>query len=182
MFRFFNRRGTVSSSSMSQAAARAAPAYDDDDGGDTALAVADSANAAQRRRVSDRENVLTVGCNISLQGKVRGCAMLYIEGTADVKVKDCGALVVSESGCFNGTAVVGSAEVAGQVNGNLTCTGRLVLRATGRIKGKVRYGALAIETGGDLAGNVAALPATQRDGIGESFFGLERFAKRPSFS
>jgi cytoskeletal protein CcmA (bactofilin family) len=68
------------------------------------------------------------------------------------------------------------------VTGNMTCTGRLVLRATGRIKGKIRYGALEIETGGDLAGNVASLPSKERSGGGQPFFGLERFTRRPSFS
>lgn len=184
MFRFLNRRATVNGSGHvpGPAPAPAPVDYEYDEAAEAETVEAVEAKIQQRRRVTDRENVLTVGRNVSLQGKVQGCAMLYVEGDAEAKVKDCGALVVAESGSFRGSAQVGAAEIAGQVEGNLTCTGRLVLRATGRINGRIRYGALEIETGGDLAGNIAALPAKQRVSLGESFFGLERFAKKPSFS
>jgi len=143
---------------------------------DNSVAVLDSNGRNFGRRRSDRENVLTVGGNISLKGRVSGCAMLYVEGDADVRVDDCGALVVSETGRFHGKARVESAEIAGLVTGDMVCTGRLVLRATGRIKGKVRYGELEIETGGALGGNIAALPAKDRTGAEEEFFGLVRYS------
>ena len=175
MFRFFNRHSdgnravaTRTAPAMTQ---EAAETYTED----SSVAVLDSNGRSFSRRRSDRENVLTVGGNISLKGKVSGCAMLFVEGDADVKVSDCGALVVSETGRFHGKAHVESAEIAGLMTGDVVCTGRLILRATGRIKGKVRYGELEIETGGDLAGNIAALPAKDRTEAGEEFFGLVRY-------
>ena len=176
MFRFFNRRSTGNRSF----AMPAAPAVMQDGvgtpGEDGAVTVLESTDRNFGRRKSDRENVLTVGGNISLKGKVSGCAMLYVEGDADVKVNDCGALVVSETGRFHGKARVESAEIAGLMTGDVVCTGRLILRATGRISGRIRYGELEIETGGALGGNIAALPAKDRTGAGEEFFGLVRYS------
>ena len=176
MFRFFNRQ----SDGNRAVATRTAPAmtqqvaepYTDD----AAVAVMDSNGRNFGRRRNDRENVLTVGGNITLKGKVSGCAMLYVEGDADVKVSDCGALVVAETGRFHGKARVESAEIAGLMTGDVVCTGRLILRATGRIKGKIRYGELEIETGGALGGNIAALPAAERTSAEEEFFGLVRYS------
>ena len=175
MFRFFNRHSDANRAVTTTAA----PVVTPDDGtylDDSTVAVLDPTGRGYGRRRSDRENVLTVGGNISLKGKVQGCAVLFIDGEANVKVTDCGTLVVSETGRFHGKARVESAEIAGSMTGDVVCTGRLVLRATGRIKGRVRYGSLEIETGGDLAGNISALPAKDRSGNDEAFFGLVRYS------
>lgn len=181
MFRFFNKR--ASAQGVSGVGTAMAGTHEDVYGevGDTALTLSPN-RPSHGRRVSDRENVVTVGVNVSFEGKIRGCAMLFVEGDTDAKVTDCAALVVGETGTFRGSAQVSSAEIAGQVSGTVVCTGRLILRATGRIKGKVRYGTLEIETGADLGGNISALPPKQRAIEGEAFFGLERFSKQPSYS
>jgi cytoskeletal protein CcmA (bactofilin family) len=175
MFRFFNRSADVRHPGESQArytaVANVANGVPDE-------TVTDAVARAGGRRKSDGENVLTIGVNISVQGKIHGCAMLYVEGEANTKVRDCGALVVAPTGKFHGRAAVDSAEIAGTLSGNLVCTGLLVLRSTGRIRGKVRYGAIEIETGGDLAGNIEALPAKERSAESEAFFGLERFHQK----
>ncbi len=176
MFRFFNRQ----SDAKRAVAAAGAPVMTQDDTGtytdDGAVAVLDPTARGYARRRSDRENVLTVGGNISLTGKVKGCAVLFIDGEANVKVSDCGTLVVSETGHFHGKARVETAEIAGSMTGDVICTGRLILRSTGRIKGKVRYGALEIEAGGALGGNISALPSKDRSGAEEAFFGLVRYS------
>jgi cytoskeletal protein CcmA (bactofilin family) len=181
MFRFFNRRANVQGSDQMAAAAVSTPEELYGEVGDTAVALSPN-RPSHGRRVADRENVVTVGVNVSLEGKISGCAMLFVEGDTGAKVTDCAALVVGETGTFRGTAHVNTAEIAGQVTGTVVCAGRLVLRASGRVKGKVRYGSLEIETGADLSGNIAALPRKQRAVAGEAFFGLERFAKQASLS
>lgn len=172
MFRFFNRSADVRQSGEMQAPSTSVANVPNPVPNE---AVTEAVARASGRRKSDGENVLTIGVNIAVQGKIRGCAMLYVEGETDARVNDCGTLVVAPTGKFSGKAKVNSAEIAGTMTGNLVCSGLLILRSTGRIKGTVRYGALEIETGGDLAGNIAALPAKERSAEGEAFFGLERF-------
>ena len=46
------------------------------------------------------------------------------------------------------------AEVHGTIEGNLTVRQRLVIHATGRVTGKIRYGKVVIEEGGQLSGDI----------------------------
>ncbi|CAN0499251.1 unnamed protein product, partial [Phaeothamnion confervicola] len=50
-------------------------------------------------------------------------------------------------------------------DGDLTVHGRLTVRATGKVFGKVKYGQLEVERGGIISGTVEALPesATSSD-------------------
>src|SRR5690606_37027619 len=94
---------------------------------------------------------------ISLTGTLSGCARLVIEGHVQASLEDCQTLEVAEQGSFDGSAQVESCEVKGTVEGELTVRGRLVIRATGRVLGKVRYQDLHIEPGGELAGQIEAM-------------------------
>src|SRR6266568_677533 len=49
------------------------------------------------------------------------------------------------------------AEIRGRFEGELTARKQLVVRATGRVSGKIRYGRVAIEEGGELSGDGAVL-------------------------
>ncbi len=110
-------------------------------------------SAAQR---DDRR--LTVARGITLKGEVAGCQRLTVEGSVEATLTDCQVLDVAENGSFSGKATVEQAEVRGRVDGELTVLGRLLVRATGRISGKVRYQDLSIEQGGRIAGQVELLP------------------------
>ena len=55
--------------------------------------------------------------------------------------------------------------MACRFEGELTVRDRLTVRATGRISGKIRYGRIIVEAGGELAGEIAALsPDNSRGG------------------
>ena len=67
------------------------------------------------------------------------------------------AIQIAEQGSFKGTADIEVAEIRGAFDGELTVRGRLVVHATGRINGKVRYGKLLVQEGGELCGDVGTL-------------------------
>jgi cytoskeletal protein CcmA (bactofilin family) len=46
------------------------------------------------------------------------------------------------------------AEIRGLFDGNLTVREKLVIFATGKVTGKVRYGKVVIEEGGQLSGEI----------------------------
>ncbi len=54
----------------------------------------------------------------------------------------------------SGEAEVETAEIVGEFEGKLTVSNRLVVHATGRVKGTVRYFAVEIEAGGQISGDV----------------------------
>ena len=100
---------------------------------------------------------LTVARGISLNGAIAGCQRLVVEGSVEASLDSCETLEVAEQGSFLGTAEVEQAEVRGRIEGELTVRGRLVIRATGRVKGRIRYQDLHIEAGGKLHGQIETL-------------------------
>lgn len=112
---------------------------------------------------------LTVGRGISLKGKISSCDRLIIEGNVEAELENCHTVEVTESGIFKGAAEIAGAEISGQYEGSLTVRDNLLIRASGRVSGTVRYGRLHIEEGGEINGDlksaVAASPKL-RSGTG----------------
>jgi cytoskeletal protein CcmA (bactofilin family) len=105
---------------------------------------------------------LIVGPNIKLKGaEITDCDTLVVEGRVEASM-DSRVIQVAEGGVFKGTVGVDRAEVRGTFEGEMTVRDRLVVHATGRISGKVRYGRMAIEEGGEITGDVSALPRNER--------------------
>lgn len=101
---------------------------------------------------------LMVGQGISLSGEITACDRLIVEGSVQVTLNETKAIEIAESGRFtNGKAEVEDAEISGTYEGELTVRNRLLIRATGKVKGTVRYGELEIERGGRLTGTVSMI-------------------------
>ena len=67
---------------------------------------------------------------------------------------DSRVIQISELGAFKGSADIDIAEIHGHFDGNLTVRHKLVIYATGKVNGKIRYGKLVIEEGGQLSGDI----------------------------
>ena len=106
------------------------------------------------RRPASEQGTLIVGRDISMAGEIRACDRLIVEGTVEAALNDCRVLEVAESGLFRGTAEVDTADISGNVDGELIVQGRLIIRSTGKIVGSLRYGEMEIERGGQIVGYV----------------------------
>ena len=102
---------------------------------------------------------LTVGRGISLTGKISSCDRLVIEGSVEAELENCRTVEVTESGTFKGAAEIAGAEISGRYEGSLTVRDNLLIRATGRVSGTVRYGRLHIEDGGEINGDLQSMSA-----------------------
>ena len=67
---------------------------------------------------------------------------------------DSRVIQIAERGAFKGSAEIDIAEIRGEFDGELTVRQKLVIYATGKVSGKIRYGKVVIEEGGQLAGDV----------------------------
>ena len=67
---------------------------------------------------------------------------------------DSRVIQISERGAFKGAAEIDIAEIHGQFDGNLTVRQKLTIYATGKVSGKIRYGKVVIEEGGQLTGEI----------------------------
>jgi cytoskeletal protein CcmA (bactofilin family) len=100
---------------------------------------------------------LIVGPDIKLKGaEITDCDTLVVEGRVEASM-DSRVMQIAEAGSFHGTVGVDVAEIRGRFDGELTCRKQLVIHPTGRVNGKIRYGRIVIEEGGELAGDVGAL-------------------------
>ncbi|MGD9775244.1 bactofilin family protein [Diaphorobacter sp.] len=104
---------------------------------------------------------LTVGPNIKLKGvEITDCDTLVVEGTVEATM-DSRVIQIAEQGAFRGSAEIDIAEIRGAFDGTLTVRQKLVIFGTGKVSGKIRYGKLVIEEGGQLTGEVGVGAAAQ---------------------
>lgn len=97
---------------------------------------------------------LTVGPNIKLKGvEITDCDTLVVEGMVEATM-DSRVIQISEQGAFKGSAEIDIAEIHGHFDGNLIVRQKLIIYATGKVTGKVSYGKLVIEEGGQLSGDI----------------------------
>lgn len=97
---------------------------------------------------------LIVGPNIKLKGvEITDCDTLVVEGRVEATI-DSRVIQIAERGAFKGSAEIDIAEIRGEFDGELTVRQKLVIYSTGKVTGKVRYGKVVIEEGGQLAGDI----------------------------
>jgi len=104
----------------------------------------------------DGTRCLSVGRGITLSGEVTSCDKLFIEGSVDVKLTNCRIIEIAEAGLFKGSTTIDEAEVRGRFEGDLVVHNRLLIKATGRVSGTIRYGQIEIECGGQIFGDIQA--------------------------
>jgi cytoskeletal protein CcmA (bactofilin family) len=97
---------------------------------------------------------LTVGPNIKLKGvEITDCDTLFVEGMVEATM-DSRLMQIAQQGAFKGSAEIDIAEIHGKFDGDLTVRDKLTIFATGKVSGKVRYGKLVVEEGGQLSGDI----------------------------
>jgi cytoskeletal protein CcmA (bactofilin family) len=100
---------------------------------------------------------LIVGPDIKLKGvEITDCDTLVVEGRVEASM-DSRVIKIAEHGVFSGTVGIDVAEIRGRFEGELTARKHLIIYASGRVSGTIRYGKITIEEGGELSGNVATL-------------------------
>lgn len=114
-------------------------------------------NNASQHPVSTTNEVgskLIVGPNIKLKGvEITDCDTLVVEGFVEATM-DSRVIQIAKNGSFKGSAGIYIAEIHGEFDGDLTVRQKLVIYASGKVSGKIRYGNVVIEEGGQLAGDV----------------------------
>lgn len=113
-----------------------------------------SAAASASTTVPEGGSKLTVGPNIKLKGvEITDCDTLVVEGLVEATM-DSRVIQIAQQGAFKGSAEIDIAEIHGVFDGNLTVRQKLVIYATGKVTGKIRYGKVVIEEGGQLSGDI----------------------------
>src|SRR6266550_1779076 len=114
-----------------------------------------------RKRTEAEVRKLTVGREITLSGEITSCDMLMVEGSVEANLTNCRDVEIAESGLFKGSAAIEDAEIRGRFEGNLVVRKRLLIKASGRVSGTIRYGQIEIECGGQISGDIQAQPSSE---------------------
>ena len=102
---------------------------------------------------------LIVGPDVKLKGaEILDCDTLVVEGRVEATM-DSRVIRIAENGSFSGKVSIDIAEIHGCFEGELTARSQLIIHATGKVTGKIRYGKLVIDEGGELCGDINALSA-----------------------
>ena len=100
---------------------------------------------------------LIVGPDIKMKGvEITNCDTLVVEGRLEASM-DSRVVQIAENGVFTGTVSMDVAEIYGRFDGEITARKQLVIHATGRVSGHIRYGSIRIEEGGELTGDVSTI-------------------------
>lgn len=106
---------------------------------------------------------LVIGAGITMSGEIAACEHLVVQGHVEAALKGARVLEVSETGSFAGQVEIEEATIAGTFDGSITVSGRLTVKASGKIRGTIAYGELAVEAGAQLDGKLGPVKA-KKDG------------------
>lgn len=101
--------------------------------------------------------LLTIRAGMTLKGNIRNCREAEIDGYVEGEI-EADVLRILPRGRFVGTARVGSAEILGDLQGDVRVAKLMTIRSTGSVTGNVRYGQLAMDVGAKLSANVRNIP------------------------
>jgi cytoskeletal protein CcmA (bactofilin family) len=128
-----------------------------------------------------KDKVLTVGREVEVRGEVAACDRLVVDGVAHLTLTSARLLQIGSSGTFNGIADIVEADIAGRFDGDLTVRERLTIRASGQVRGRIRYGQIVIEAGGEVSGDIGTLDGQVRvPAAGLAASGADARAATPS--
>lgn len=88
-------------------------------------------------------NALTAGSKII--GTIIANSDIRLDGTVEGDLQCTGKVVIGEQGMLKGTITCQNAEIMGKMDGKISVSGTLALRATGNIHGEVATKTLIIE-------------------------------------
>lgn len=103
---------------------------------------------------------LTVGQGIQLKGEISNCDTLVVQGHIEATASTR-CIEIADSGTFKGNAEIQMADISGHFEGDLAVADRLIIRSSGRVKGKIRYNSIEIEAGGEIAGDIQVTQEAQ---------------------
>ncbi len=103
--------------------------------------------------VKDCPNSISIGPNVKFVGNIYSPGSANIEGevVGKLEAKD---LLVGKSGSVSGDVTADCIDVHGQLHKEVICLQRMVIHATGEVKGNLLYSELEVVRGGSFEGTM----------------------------
>lgn len=109
--------------------------------------------------MTDNRGLFVLRDDAIFKGEVRNCGRMevfgYVEGTV---ITD--SLLIHQGGRCYGTVRAGSADIAGQVQGEVFVKNLINIQSSGEVAGNVHYGQISMQHGGSLHADMRNVPPT----------------------
>jgi cytoskeletal protein CcmA (bactofilin family) len=106
----------------------------------------------------------TIGRSLVIKGEVTGSESLFIDGRIEGTINFADHRVtVGRNGHVAASINAKEVVIMGKVNGNVTCTDRVDIRAEGSLTGDVTTHRISVEDGAVLTGSVQVRAADQKN-------------------
>lgn len=89
----------------------------------------------------------------TLQGEIRTDSNMRIDGKVKGTIHAKGKIIIGQTGVVEGEVVCQTSEIEGALEGKITCSEILSLKATAKLTGDILTKKLAIEPGAAFSGN-----------------------------
>jgi cytoskeletal protein CcmA (bactofilin family) len=100
---------------------------------------------------SDVESL--IGEHTSFEGTLRTEGPVRLLGTIQGEIESKSAIIVEEKARVTARLTAKQVTIAGQVDGQIYCDGRVEIRPTGRVTGEINAGALVVQEGAYFDGS-----------------------------
>lgn len=95
-----------------------------------------------------------LGASLKVKGEIKSAGGLHLEGQVDGSVESQGDVSVGESAVVTANITAKAVTIAGTVEGNITCSGRVELLSTAKVVGNIVGGSLVVSEGASVLGEV----------------------------
>lgn len=96
----------------------------------------------------------TIGPSTVVDGKYKSESGVRILGAAQGEIESAKSIYIEENAKVSAKVTAACIIVAGEVNGELHCTGRVEIRPSGRVTGTINAGTLIMQEGAFFDGNL----------------------------
>ncbi|MEO1650164.1 MAG: cadherin-like domain-containing protein [Pseudomonadota bacterium] len=109
--------------------------------------------------MTDLSGIAVFGSDTEFQGRIRDGRVVEIRGAVEGELSSQ-HVIIQPGGRFLGRLVAGSAEIHGELRGEVFVKSLIKIGETGLVEGKVQYGAITMAPGGDLVADLYNVPPT----------------------
>jgi len=102
---------------------------------------------------TDNSAINLIGTGTEITGDINSNGDIRVDGALNGNLKTSGKLVIGETGKIKGEIVCKNSEVLGTIEGKITVSELLSLKASSRIEGDIITKKLAIEPGARFTGS-----------------------------
>jgi cytoskeletal protein CcmA (bactofilin family) len=102
---------------------------------------------------SDSDIESLIGENTVFEGNLKATGAVRVLGSLQGEIESKGAVYVEERATVSARVTAAQVIVAGKIDGQISCTGKVEIRPTGRVTGEIQAGALIIQEGAFFDGN-----------------------------